>query len=208
MESKVKETSLLIDPENRLKDIYERLCELFDRPLSKKEIDEMVKPWGNYVRGYNRATTIDAEEEREQLKKIIKKLNTGHDALNELKEFDMHRFNPRLNEQLIFGKSNSQNDAILLIEEQIRIAKETHAFTLQKNNTSINQQRLESMAMVSLFVHANKKYGLKPLDKVGRSNKNPVLEFVRIISGIEGDEKINRHYAKYKKWQENPDIWP
>lgn len=205
MENTNSEICSPIDPEKRLREVQSGLCELFKRSLSDKELAEMVKPWGNYVRGYNKAKIIDVESEREQLDRIIAKLIIGCDALNELKRFDMQRFNPQYE---LSGKLTKQDDAILLIEEQLRLANETRACTLQENNASINQQRLELLAMISLFVHAEKKYGLKALDKVGRGNKNPVLEFVRIVSNIKDNERISRHYKKYKEWKKNPETLP
>lgn len=205
MENTNSEICSPIDPEKRLKEIQEGLCALFKRQLSDKELAEMVNAWGNYVRGYHKAKTIDAESEREHLGRIITKLQIGREALNELKMFDMQRFNRRYE---LSGRLNKQDDAIVLIEEQIMLANETLACTLQKNNVSIYQYRLELHAMISLFVTAEKKYGLRPLGKAGRKNKNPVLEFVRIISGIQENQRIDRHYKKYKKWKDHPETLP
>ncbi len=188
--------------QERLQNIQQRLNELFKREISNEEITEMLQPWDRCIRGCEHLKSIDIEIERAELESIIHKLNNARNTLNELKEFDMSRFNLRY--ELSKKLTSTQHKVISLIEEQISFAEEARQCMLQKNNASLDSNRLELFAMVSLWVHAEKKYKLKPSTKVGRTNKNPLLEFAKIISGIDDNEKIHRFYKKYRDWKENP----
>ena len=205
MKELINETEQPLDPHTRLKDIQLALNTLFDRNISKQEMLEMIQPWVNYINGFNRLKSIDAEVEREELRKIIVKLNNGCKALKNLKEFNMSRFNLRYE---LSGRLNTQDTVISLLEEQIGFVEETRDRLLQKNNVALNQSRLELSAMVSLWVYAEKKYNLEPNTDGGRGNTNPVLDFARIISGISDDEKLRRFHKKYKKWKEHPETLP
>lgn len=194
------------EQQERLQNIQQRLNELFKREISNEELTEMLRPWDSCIRGCEHLKSIDMEIERAELESIIHKLNNACNTLNELKEFDMSRFNLRY--ELSKKLTSTQDKVISLIEEQISFAEETRQRMLQKNNASLDSNRLELFAMVSLWVHAEKKYKLKPSTKVGRTNKNPLLEFAKIISGIDDNEKIHRFYKKYRNWKENPETLP
>ncbi len=194
------------EQQERLQNIQQRLNELFKREISNEEFTEMLRPWDSCIRGCEHLKSIDIEIERAELESIIHKLNNACNTLNELKEFDMSRFNLRY--ELSKKLTSTQDKVISQIEEQISFAEETRQRMFQKNNASLDSNRLELFAMVSLWVHAEKKYKLKPSTKVGRTNKNPLLEFAKIISGIDDNEKIHRFYKKYRDWKENPETLP
>ena len=87
-----------------------------------------------------------------------------------------------------------------LLEQQLRETKRTRLFLVCKGD--LNKDWLKLVGMIGLFMSAE-EHGLKPLKKVGRGNKNPVKEFVSIITGIQDREKIDRYYKQYKSWVNN-----
>lgn len=190
------------DPNERFEIITKKLSELLGYQLSTEQVKAIIRPWENYIRGYEQAKTIDVLEERERLDAIIENLTKGCNALNDVKQFDMQRFNLKYE---LSGKLTNQDDALSMLKQQIDLAKETRDCLLVKNNAALNIERLELLAVISLLVHAKNIYHLKPLDTAGRGKKNPMLEYLRIITDIQCDQKLDRHYRKYKEWQKHPE---
>ena len=95
-------------------------------------------------------------------------------------------------------KLTDQTDAMILMERELKSAEKTRLFLVNKGLQ--NQDWLKSVAMIGLFISAE-ELGLKPLDKVGRGNKNPMKNFVELITGIQDREEIDRYYRKYKQWE-------
>lgn len=190
------------DPNERFEIITKNLSALLGYKLSTEQVKSIIRPWENFIRGYKQAKTIDVLQEREKLDSIIENLKKGYHALNDLEQFDMQRFN--LSYELS-GKLTKQDDAHSTLKQQIDLAEETRECLLVKNNAAINIERLELLAVTSLLVHAKNIHHLKPLDTAGRGKKNPMLKYVQIITDIQCDQKLDRHYRKYKKWQKHPE---
>lgn len=173
-------------------DIYKKLCHFFERQLSLDEFNKMIVSWRSYLGGHNKKNKIDVADERGKLDAIINKLNKGINALKELREFNMNRFNSNI------VLTNQNEEAIFLIQKEIEAAKATRFFLLKKNNIIVNSKRLEALAIIYLFIIAERVYGLKS-DGVGRGHKSPVLEFARIITGPQYEQKVNACYSEYMK---------
>lgn len=164
----------------------------FERQLSLDEFNKMIASWRSHLGGRKKKNKIDVADERDKLDAIINKLNKAINALNELKAFDMNRFNPKI------ALTNHNEEAILLIQKEIEAAKATRFFLFKKNIIVVNSKRLEALAIIYLFIIAERVYGLKS-DGVGRGHKSPVLEFARIITGPQYEQKVNACYSEYMR---------
>lgn len=175
----------------KLDELRHKLSKDLSIQLSEEALVAIIATWNDWVSLRNKVQRTNLDDERNRLDKIITGLKEGLLSLKKLKEFGMPRFNT------IF-KLTDQTEAIALMEKELKSAEKTRLFLV--NQGVQNQDWLKLVAMLGLFTSAE-ELGLKPLDKVGRGNKNPLKNFVGIITGLEDREEMDRYYSKYKKWK-------
>ena len=191
-----------IRPQERLNVICEKLHQFFDEVAISKQLHEMIKPWENYCRGYNKVAAFNVKGELKRLDAFVKQ---QEDMLKKLKK--LNSFNTHLAEYMqLFhlGDSISTNhdDAIRLIQRELDLLIKNRSLLLMSENSAVNQESLESAAIMHLFVLAEKKYGLKP-GNVGRGNLNQIVAFAMIISDHSDEGKIRRLYEKHRQLKQN-----
>lgn len=158
---------------------------------SENELSAIIKKWNSWFSERKKAQARNLDERRNQLDKIIAGLKEGLLSLYKLKDFDVPSFNP-------IAKSRDQTEAIALMMNEIKLAETTRLLVF--NRGIQNPEWFKLVAMIELFMTAE-ELGLKPLEKVGRGNKDPLKYFVVLITGIQDPTEIYRYYSKYKKWK-------
>lgn len=159
--------------------------------LSEDELNAIIKKWNSWFSHREKAQARNLDEKRNQLDKIIAGLKEGLLSLYNLKDFDVPSFNP-------IGKSRDQTEAITLMTNEIKLAETTRLLVF--NRGLQNPEWFKLVAMIELFMAAE-ELGLKPLEKVGRGNRDPLKYFVALITSIQDPTEIYRYYSKYKKWK-------
>jgi cell fate (sporulation/competence/biofilm development) regulator YmcA (YheA/YmcA/DUF963 family) len=194
-------------PENRLKEIKNQLKIHLNLELSSEELEEIIRPWQSYIKGYNKVAKFDVEKKRALLDKFIEKLEAMIQTIEKLGVFKT-----QLEElmQLFYLEkkiSTDYNDLLQLISKKIEVLKQERYLLEMKKNCVVNQKILEGMAIKNLFVLGEKKYGLKSGSR-GRNNNSQLVEFVMIISGLSGESTVKNHYNKHRELQNNTETLP
>ena len=159
--------------------------------LSEEQLNAIIKKWNSWFSHREKVQARNLDEKRNQLDKIIAGLKEGLLSLYKLKNFDLLSFNP-------IAKSRDQTEAIALMMNEIKLAETTRLLVF--NRGIQNPEWFKLVAMIELFMTAD-ELGLKPLEKVGRGNKDPLKYFVVLITGLQDPAEIYRYYSKYKKWK-------
>ncbi|RUR11282.1 hypothetical protein [Legionella septentrionalis] len=189
------EADELLQSKERIFKIYKKLSQLFGYPLSIDRLFKSFQPWNTWCLEYANVVKIQIDEERNRITQCISDLETGLAALEKMKRRNLYNFNR-------FAANNCNYDAhIPAIYVEIKKLKQTLSFLSLKKNPLLNKEKIKLNGFVSVFYYAE-ECGLKAPLKVGRGNKNPVIDFAMIVTGITDRETVLRYYKKYKKWKD------
>lgn len=173
--------------------ISEKLQKLLGYCPMSHEVSEVISNWNDHCALYSIADSINLDDERNRLDDLISGLKKAYTLLNDVRERNLSSVNP------IYGNNSSLNKTMRAIDKELNFAEQKRKLLSVKNNLKYNKIIIFRYAMISLFLNAE-DFEFKAVNKRGRGNKNPILEFARLISGIENTEKIHRYYKIYKKW--------
>ncbi|MFC7782014.1 hypothetical protein [Legionella taurinensis] len=184
-----------LQAKERIFKIYGKLSQLFGYALPIDMLYKSVQSWNKWCLEYDDVTKIQIDLERNSIIMCISNLKKGLAALEKMKMNNPYNFNP-------LAANNCNYDVLILaMNEEIKKLKQTLTFLSLKKNPVLNKEKIKLTGFISVFSYAE-ECGLKAPLKVGRGNKNPIIEFAMIVTNIPDREMVLRYYKNYKKWKD------
>lgn len=191
----------------RSHEIKKQLKEKWGIIPSPDEFEEIIRPWENFIRGYNFINKFRQKERKQLLDRFIAQFSNLIETGKQLEMFCIDLIEYRKLFHLEDKIPTSHNDITQFSQDKIRLLRQIRPLLEVKKSITADPKSLEEAAIINLFVIGEKKYKLHP-GKKGRSHENQLVSFAMIISGLSSQKRIENCYKKHRELQMKTELLP
>jgi hypothetical protein len=165
---------------------------LFNDDIDSDLLYDVISEWNKYAQPYLKNLYTDPDLEIRNQEKFIACIQI------DIKRFDKLKANKNRTAYSSVGQSDKVESDIQAMQKHVSDSQERIALLKYIKTKMCSPKKKKLNAIIRVF-SIGEHLGLKYEGKPGRSIKDPLLDFAKIVTGIKGRNTILKYYKKYKE---------